>query len=131
MALSKTEKITNIQEQIQQLENKKKQLIQEQKKKERTDRTRRLCQRMGLLESMLPDTIPLTDEQYKTFLERAVANQYGRDILAKIIAQGNAQAAQQSAGTAAQSNQPHAAKPAETKQDSATNGGKDGATAQG
>ena len=57
-------------EQIQLLENQKKRLIQEQKAQERKDRTKRLCKRVGLLESMLPDTIPLSDEQFKTFMEK-------------------------------------------------------------
>jgi hypothetical protein len=43
---------------------------------------------MGLFESMLPDTIALTDEQFKTFLEKTVANRFGRRELATIAAQG-------------------------------------------
>jgi C4-type Zn-finger protein len=57
MAKTCTEKITNIETEIQQLENKRKQLIQAQKKEERNARTKRLCKRMGLFESMLPDTV--------------------------------------------------------------------------
>ena len=49
---------------------------------------------------MLPEIITITDEQYQTFLEKAVANSYGRDILSKIIAQGNAATAVKSAETA-------------------------------
>ena len=130
-AKTRLEKIASYDEQIAQLNNRKKQEMQKQKQQERKDRTRRLCQRMGLIESVLPDTIPLTDEQFKTFLERAVANQYGRDILAKIIAQSNAQATQQGAATTAQNNQPNAAKPVETKQDGTTTGMRDRAMAQG
>ncbi|SPL71279.1 hypothetical protein KPC_2457 [Acinetobacter stercoris] len=36
---------------------------------------------------MLPDTIPLTDEQFKTFLEKAVANDHDRHMLASITEQ--------------------------------------------
>ena len=43
MAKTKTEKIATIQEQIQQLENQRKRLIQEEKAQERKDRTKRLC----------------------------------------------------------------------------------------
>ena len=43
MAKTKAEKITNIVEEIRQLENKRRQLIQEQKAQERKDRTKRLC----------------------------------------------------------------------------------------
>jgi len=45
MAKTKTEKVAGIEEQIQQLENEKKRLIQEQKAQERKDRTKRLCKR--------------------------------------------------------------------------------------
>jgi hypothetical protein len=85
MAKSKLEKIANIEEQITQLENQRKQLIQKQKEEERKARTRRNCKRHGLLETMLPETANITDEQYQTFLEKAVANDFGRRMLANII----------------------------------------------
>ncbi|WWR17509.1 DUF3847 domain-containing protein [Lachnospiraceae bacterium JLR.KK008] len=50
------------------LENRRRQLVQERK-----DRAKRLCRRRGLFESLVPDTIPLTEEQFKTFLEKTVA----------------------------------------------------------
>ena len=61
MAKTKIEKIASIEEEIKQLENKKKRLIQEQKEQERKDRTNRLCKRMGFIEKLLPDTIPLNE----------------------------------------------------------------------
>jgi C4-type Zn-finger protein len=109
MAKTKTEKIAGIEEQIAQLENQRKRLLQQQKEQERKDRTRRLCKRMGLIESMLPATIALTDEQFQSFLEKAVANEYGRNTLARIAAQGGgittpttAAAAQSHGGSGAQ-----------------------------
>lgn len=69
MAKTKTEKIADIQAQIEQLKNQEKRLMQQQKEQERKDRTKRLCKRMGLFESMLPETISLTDEQFKIFLK--------------------------------------------------------------
>jgi len=89
MAKTKNEKITSIEEQIRQLENQRKKLLQSQREQERKDRTRRLCQRGGLLESMLPGTIPLSDEQFKSFLEKTVANDFGRRTLEKLAAQGS------------------------------------------
>ena len=56
MAKSRIEKIDSIKTEIEQLGNLRKRLIQEQKAQERKDRTKRLCQRMGLFESMLPET---------------------------------------------------------------------------
>lgn len=90
MAKTKAEKIADIELQMTQLENQRKKLIQEQKAQERKDRTKRLCKRMGLFESMLPESISLTDEQFQTFLEKAVANEYGRRILNGLTAQNTA-----------------------------------------
>ena len=104
MALTKSEKIADIQKQIEQLKNQQKLYQQQHNEQERKDRTKRLCRRMGLFESLLPNTIPLTEEQFKTFLEKAVTNSYGRDILNKIIAQGNTTGTQQGSKTAAKTN---------------------------
>ena len=87
MAKTREAKIESYDEQIAELNNRKKQEIQKLKKEQRAARTRRLCSRHGLFESMLPDTITLTDEQFKTFLEEAVANDFGRRTLAKIAKQ--------------------------------------------
>jgi len=87
MPKTTAEKIASKREQIQKLQNEEKQLIQKQKQQDRKNRTKRLCSRHGLLESMLPELITITDEQYKTFLEKAVCNDYGRDKLAQIITQ--------------------------------------------
>lgn len=106
MAKTKTEKITSIEEEIRQLENKRRQLVQEQKAQERKDRTKRLCRRMGLFESLLPDTIPLTEEQFKTFLEKTVATEQSRRLLDELTAQNTARAAAQGAEPAAQGSNP-------------------------
>jgi len=81
MAKTKLEKIADIELQMSQLDNQRKQLIQKQKEQERKDRTRRLCKRAGLLESMLPDTISLTDEHFKIFLEKTILTEHSRRIL--------------------------------------------------
>lgn len=131
MAKTKTEKSTSIEEEIRQLENRRRQLVQEQKAQERRDRTKRLCRRMGLFESMLPDTIPLTDEQFKTFLEKTIATEQSRRLLDGLTAQNAATAAPQGAEPAAQVDTPPAAKTAHTAQESRENGGADGDAAQG
>jgi len=94
MAKTRAERITNIEAEIQQLENQRKKLLQEQKLRERKDRTNRLCKRMGHLESLLPDTITLTDEQFKAFLDKTVANSFGRRILAEIKSQSGTKPAE-------------------------------------
>ena len=146
MAKTKIDKIANIQEQIQQLENQRKRLIQEQKEQERKDRTKRLCRRMGLFESMLPDTIPLSEELFKTFLEKTISTEHSRRILEGLIAKNAAATAQQTTetaaqtaakavtqttGTAAQTDTPPAAKPAETAQGNATAEGASGGNGTG
>ena len=97
MAKTKLEKIAGIEEEIRQLENRRRQLIQEQKTQERKDRTKRLCRRMGLFESLLPASIPLTEEQFKTFLEKTVAAEHGRKLLDELTAQNAAGAAAEAA----------------------------------
>jgi len=116
MAKTKTEKITGIEEQIRQLENQRKKLIQQEKEQERKDRTKRLCKRMGLFESILPDTIPLSDEQFKSFLEKTVANDFGRRTLEKYTAQNIATTTPEPTGAAAQDNGTPAATPPQTAQ---------------
>lgn len=103
MAKTKAEKIAAIELQITQLENQRKKLIQEQKQQERKDRTKRLYKRMGLFESMLPESIALTDEQFQIFLEKTIAAEHSRRILDGLIAQQGAQpAARNTAYTDAQ-----------------------------
>jgi predicted nuclease with TOPRIM domain len=126
MAKTRTEKIDSLQTEIAQLESKRKHLIQEQKTQERKDRTKRLCRRMGLFESLLPDTITLTDEHFKSFLEKTVLSESASKLLSALTAQNAAAAAPIRASAAAQSAPTPAAKPAETEQDEDADEGEDG-----
>ena len=87
MAKTTAEKIANKEAQIQKLLNEKKQLIQKDKKAERTARTRRLCSRHGLLEKFMPDLAAITDEQFEMFVKRGINTSYGQKTLAEIMAQ--------------------------------------------
>ena len=80
-------RMESVKSNIEKLKKQKEQLKKEQNAEERKARTRRLCSRAGLLESMLPETIDLTDEQFKSFLEKTVANNFGRDKLKEVTAQ--------------------------------------------
>ena len=131
MAKTKIEKIASIDEEIRQLTNKKKRLIQEQKEQERKDRTNRLCKRMGFIEKLLPDTIPLNEEQFMTFVEQTIATDHSRRILDGLTAQNAARANPEGAETTAQGNTRPAAKTAHTPQESHEDGGADGGAAQG
>jgi len=131
MALTKKEKIASIEEQIAQLKNQQKLLKQQHNEQERKDRTKRLCRRMGLFESLLPDSIPLTDDLFKTFLEKTILSEYAKKILRELTAQTAAPPTPTSAGTAAKPVTPVATKAAATERgnDGGENG--DGGTAQG
>lgn len=131
MAQSKIEKIASIEEEIRQLKERQKLLKQQHSLQERKDRTKRLCKRMGLFESMLPDTIPLTDEQFKTFLEQTVATEHSRRILDGLTAQNAATANPQGAGTAAQGNTPPTVKTAHTAHENGEDEDRDEGAAQG
>ena len=103
MAKTKAEKIAGIEEEIRQLENRRRKLVQEQKAQERKDRTKRLCRRMGLFESLVPDSIPLTEEQFKIFLEQTIATEHSRRILDGLTARNDAAPAAEAAYTAQES----------------------------
>jgi len=118
MAKTTVEKIEGINQEIEQLKNRQKQLQQKHKSEERKARTKRLCSRAGLLESMLPDTITLTDEQFKLFLEKTAANDFGRRTLVNIAEKSVATAPPQTAETATQDRLVPVAKPAKNAQES-------------
>ena len=64
------EKIASKDEQIQQLLNQKKQLLQKQKADERKTKIKRQCYRHGVLEKHMPELITLTDEQFETYIKK-------------------------------------------------------------
>lgn len=125
MAQTKIEKIASIEDEIKQLRERQKQLQQQHNAQERKDRTKRLCRRAGLLESMLPDTIPLTDEQFKIFLEKTIHTDQSRRLLDGLTAQNAATAATQSAEAAAQGNATPPPKTADTARESREDEGAD------
>ena len=91
MTKTTNQKIEMYDDKIKQYKNKKKQLIQKNKADERKERNRRLFKRAGLLESMLPETIELTDEQFESFLKMTTANDFGRGKLNDIKSQVSTQ----------------------------------------
>jgi len=99
MSKTRLEKIDGIKEEIEQLKNRQKQLQQQHNEQERKARRHRFCKRMGLFESLLPDAASLDDEQFKTFLEKTVANDYGRKTLINLTAQGGRAVIPNPAGT--------------------------------
>jgi hypothetical protein len=67
-----TEKITSIEEQIAQLKNRQRELTQKHKARERKERTRRLIERGAIAESLIDGADALTNEQFKSVIERAL-----------------------------------------------------------
>ena len=84
MVKTMSEKIESLQSEIQQLENRKKLLLQQYKTQERKTRTKRLCKRAGLFESMLPDSVHLSDEQFKSFLEKVLLAEFSKKTLVEV-----------------------------------------------
>ena len=80
-----SEKIEGIEKEIEQLKNEKKRLLQQQSANERKKRTKRLCTRAGLIESLMPDTKLLTDEQFKDLIEKTTANDFGMSMLNRML----------------------------------------------
>jgi hypothetical protein len=85
MAMSKRDKIAAVELEIEQLLNQKKELIAQQKEIDRKDRTNRLCKRGGYIESVLPDTISLTNEQFQELMKRTLLTDYARRILSSLL----------------------------------------------
>ena len=85
MAKTRVEKIAGIDEEIAQLLAQKKNLLQEQKEVERKERTNRLCKRAGHLESLLPDTIKLSNERFNEFIAKTVVTDFAKRILRDLL----------------------------------------------
>ena len=103
MAKTTEERIQSVQEQIQQLENQKKKLLQEHKEQERKARTKRLIERGAILESLIPNAENLTNEEVKAFLEKTIQSDAARKILAAMTKQNGAMAALKPTGLQPQS----------------------------
>jgi len=87
MLNKKLERINTIEENIKKMENQKKHLMQQYKEQERKERTHRLCKRGGLLESILPDTVTLSDDRFEIFVKEHIASKFGSSALRKLLAE--------------------------------------------
>ena len=118
MAKTTTQKRLSVEEQIRQLENHRKQLIQQEKAEERKARNHRLCKRGGTVEKLLPDLITLTDEQFDIFVNRVLLSEQTKRIIAEIAANSLASPAKlQGNNSAVQNSVPDKPEPAEAEQD--------------
>ena len=69
------------------MQNELKRLEKEEKEAERRARTKRLCRRAGFIESLMPDTIILSDDRFERFAKKHFANNYGVKILKELVAE--------------------------------------------
>lgn len=77
------EKIAKTEEEIRQLQNKKKRLLNEKKASERKARTRRLIERGAILESLLEQPEQYGNGQIKSLLEIALLTPQAQEFLRK------------------------------------------------
>ena len=75
------EKIAKTEEEIRQLQNKKKKLLSEKKASERKARTRRLIERGAILESLIEQPEQYDNGQIKCLLETALRTPQAQEFL--------------------------------------------------
>jgi hypothetical protein len=88
MATDYTERITGIEEQIAQLRNRQRELVQKHRAKERKERTRRLIERGAIAESLIDGADALTNDEFKSVIERALRPEHARRTTAGTKPQG-------------------------------------------
>ena len=125
MATNKTtaEKIAEQRTRMEQIQNEINRLLRLEKEEARKARNHRISKRGAHLESFLPDTIMLSDKRFFSFLEKTVANDFGRRTLATLVAEQERENAADGASATARENKTPAAKPSQT---TAAPGGTDG-----
>ena len=75
------EQIAKAEEEIKQLQNRKRKLLTQKKAEERKIRTHRLVERGAILESLLEQPEQYTNEQIKGLLETALRTPQAQEIL--------------------------------------------------
>lgn len=79
-----SEKIAKAEEEIRQLQNKRRKLLNQQKSEERKARTHRLIERGAILESLLEQPEQYENEQIKGLLIIALRSEQAQEYLRKI-----------------------------------------------
>ena len=78
MRRTKLERAEVLEVKIKEMENEKKLLLQGHKEDERKNRTRRLCKHAGVLESVVPETASMNDEQLKWLFEQTLTTDFAK-----------------------------------------------------
>ena len=84
------DKISKIEGKLAQLEEQRKQEVKKAKDEERKAKNRRHCKRGAVMEKALPDLIAITDEQFNAFVEKVLATNHTKNVLADLVKQNNA-----------------------------------------
>ena len=79
------QQIETMREELRQKGNRLNDMLEAKKEKDRKERTRRLCERAGYLESILPDTLRLSKERFQIFLNKTLINDFSHQILRGLI----------------------------------------------
>jgi hypothetical protein len=74
MARPIDEQVQSVRDKIQELQSREKRLLNQQKEAERKARTKRLIERGAMMESILPSSIELTNDQFKALIEELLAS---------------------------------------------------------
>jgi len=116
MASNKTTaaKIAEQRTKMEQIQNEINRLLRLEKEEARKARNHRISKRGAHLESLLPDTIMLSDKRFFSFLEKTVANDFGRRTLATLVAEQERENAADGASATARESKTPAAKPSQT-----------------
>ncbi len=80
-----SDKIARADEEIKQLQNKKKRLLSQQRNQERKARTHRLIERGAILESLLENPEQYTNEQIKVLLATALKSSEARESIRSLV----------------------------------------------
>jgi len=93
------EKLAEVNAEMNELKNEKKQLLQKHKVEECKARTKRLIDRGAILESMIDGAAELTNDQIAIILQRTVGSSVGVKIVAEMKSQGSDVSASESEET--------------------------------
>lgn len=79
------DKIARADQEIKQLQNKKKRLLSQQRNQERKARTHRLIERGAILESLLENPEQYSNEQIKVLLATALKSSEAREFIRSLV----------------------------------------------
>ena len=100
---------------IQDEQKRFKQLEKQQAERDRKDRNHRLCKRHGFIESLLPDIINLTEEQFQEFVKNHITNKHGIAAIADYTAKKATSTPADTTKQSSQTNTPSPTAPTGTK----------------